>query len=265
MHVTDLSEVRFTRRKAAGDVMLHLAEAGPENGPLVILLHGFPEFWFGWRHQIDVGISGEQATTDSSNIHLGYLAKKDDEAHRTKFDAQYNYGDTASSISTNNGTTGLSNDWLIAHEDYFYFAAGRYEYNQFGDWAHRVSFTAGPGYNFIKNNHMELIGRFGIGAYKQFKTENQAVTPEGSIGFELSWYIAKGQKLAASNTSYPELIHLGEFRNVSALDWTMKLAGTEHLALKLGIQNEYQSNVQQSQTGNKPNDFRFLGALMYAF
>ena len=38
-----------------------------------------------------------------------------------------------------------------------------------------------------------------------------------------------------------------------------------HLALKLGIQNEYQSNVQQSQTGNKPNDFRFLGALMYAF
>ncbi len=31
---------------------LHLAEAGPADGPPVILLHGFPEFWFGWRHQI---------------------------------------------------------------------------------------------------------------------------------------------------------------------------------------------------------------------
>jgi pimeloyl-ACP methyl ester carboxylesterase len=31
---------------------LHVAEAGPETGPLVILLHGFPEFWYGWRHQI---------------------------------------------------------------------------------------------------------------------------------------------------------------------------------------------------------------------
>ena len=33
-----------------GDVTLHYVEAG--EGPLVILLHGFPEFWFGWRSQI---------------------------------------------------------------------------------------------------------------------------------------------------------------------------------------------------------------------
>jgi pimeloyl-ACP methyl ester carboxylesterase len=33
-----------------GDVSLHYVEAG--DGPLVVLLHGFPEFWFGWRLQI---------------------------------------------------------------------------------------------------------------------------------------------------------------------------------------------------------------------
>lgn len=31
---------------------LHLAEAGPADGPPTILLHGFPESGFGWRHQI---------------------------------------------------------------------------------------------------------------------------------------------------------------------------------------------------------------------
>ena len=35
----DLSETR-----------LHYVEAG--EGPLVVLLHGFPELWYGWRHQI---------------------------------------------------------------------------------------------------------------------------------------------------------------------------------------------------------------------
>jgi pimeloyl-ACP methyl ester carboxylesterase len=33
-----------------GDQRLHYVEAG--QGPLVVLLHGFPEFWYGWREQI---------------------------------------------------------------------------------------------------------------------------------------------------------------------------------------------------------------------
>ncbi len=33
-------------------IRLHIVEAGPDNGRLVILLHGFPEFWYGWRYQI---------------------------------------------------------------------------------------------------------------------------------------------------------------------------------------------------------------------
>jgi epoxide hydrolase 4 len=32
-------------------VRLHYVEAG--EGPLVVLLHGFPEFWYSWRNQID--------------------------------------------------------------------------------------------------------------------------------------------------------------------------------------------------------------------
>lgn len=34
------------------NVTLHVVQDGPETGELVILLHGFPEFWYGWREQI---------------------------------------------------------------------------------------------------------------------------------------------------------------------------------------------------------------------
>ncbi|MGH3901454.1 MAG: alpha/beta fold hydrolase [Pseudonocardiaceae bacterium] len=51
----DPSSVRFPgpwrhREVSANGIRLHVAEAG--SGPLVLLLHGFPEFWWSWRHQL---------------------------------------------------------------------------------------------------------------------------------------------------------------------------------------------------------------------
>lgn len=38
------------RRVAANGARFHVAEIG--SGPLVLLLHGFPELWWAWRHQL---------------------------------------------------------------------------------------------------------------------------------------------------------------------------------------------------------------------
>jgi len=38
------------RSVSANGIRLHVVEAG--EGPLVVLLHGFPEFWWSWRHQL---------------------------------------------------------------------------------------------------------------------------------------------------------------------------------------------------------------------
>lgn len=50
------------RDVSANGIRFHVAECGPADGPLVLLLHGFPEFWWSWRHQlVALGAAGFRA------------------------------------------------------------------------------------------------------------------------------------------------------------------------------------------------------------
>jgi pimeloyl-ACP methyl ester carboxylesterase len=46
-----LDDITFAR-VATNGIHLNVAQAGPEDGPLALLLHGCPEFWYEWRKQI---------------------------------------------------------------------------------------------------------------------------------------------------------------------------------------------------------------------
>jgi pimeloyl-ACP methyl ester carboxylesterase len=50
--------IKFQMVRTNG-INLHVALAGPEDGQPVVLLHGFPEFWYGWHRQmIDLANAG---------------------------------------------------------------------------------------------------------------------------------------------------------------------------------------------------------------
>jgi len=50
--MAQIDVVHQERSIETNGVCLHTVFAGPEDGPLLILLHGFPELWYGWRKQI---------------------------------------------------------------------------------------------------------------------------------------------------------------------------------------------------------------------
>ena len=47
---SDLEKVAHGFIQVKKDVQIHYVESG--SGPSVIFLHGFPDFWYGWRHQL---------------------------------------------------------------------------------------------------------------------------------------------------------------------------------------------------------------------
>lgn len=43
----------FSRMYAVNGINLHVIEKGEKGWPVLLFLHGFPEFWYGWHNQID--------------------------------------------------------------------------------------------------------------------------------------------------------------------------------------------------------------------
>jgi len=44
--------IRTERAEASGGVTLNVALAGDPGAPMILFLHGFPEFWYAWRRQL---------------------------------------------------------------------------------------------------------------------------------------------------------------------------------------------------------------------
>ena len=80
--------IAFERRFVdVGEVTLNVVFAGPENGAPVVLLHGFPEFWYAWRGPAAVlaragfrvivpdqrGYNRSDKPTGAANYHLRHL------------------------------------------------------------------------------------------------------------------------------------------------------------------------------------------------
>src|SRR4026208_2211044 len=57
MKVANIDSPLESRIFEIDGMSLHVVLAGPANGKLLILLPGFPEFWFAWRRQIDHFVS----------------------------------------------------------------------------------------------------------------------------------------------------------------------------------------------------------------
>jgi pimeloyl-ACP methyl ester carboxylesterase len=102
--ITGLSESYVT----VNDVRLHYVEAG-QSGPLVILLHGFPEFWYSWRRQIPaLAEAGFRVIAPDMR---GYNLSAKPAGWRA-YDAEHLSGDVAELI----GSFGQEKAYVVGHD-----------------------------------------------------------------------------------------------------------------------------------------------------
>lgn len=88
---------------------MHFVTAGPDDGPPVLLLHGFPEFWYGWRHQLP-------ALADAGFLAMAPDQRGYDLSDKPKKVADYDLDILAADILALADMLGMERFHLVGHD-----------------------------------------------------------------------------------------------------------------------------------------------------
>jgi len=153
-------------------------------------------------------------------------------------------------------------EWKIQETKWSIFIDGRYDFDEFNTFQHRVAGHAGAAYRWIERDNLNVKLLAGIGAVAEFESPNTGLRPEVLLGVDLDWTIAENQTVTASTRFYPDLEDSGEFRTLSKAEWKMDIDYAKSLALVVGMSHEYNSVVA---AGVDKSDFKYYGGLALSF
>jgi len=212
----------------------------------------------GYSFSTDFGIDGSYGNTDEQSLRFGLNLNRKLEKKRWETDLSYYNKIDEGDLSDNKLTAGYTYDWLKPDSPLFYFATGRYDYDEFESWQQRVSAHMGPGYHLMQTDKVTLDA----GTRKEWGSENDNWRLEGMAGLGFDWKITKRQHLDLTSTIYPVFSDWDDLRTRTALNWRFLLDEESNLSLLIGLAHEYQSILDP---GKEKNDARLFTALQFNF
>ena len=103
-----MTDITF-RTVASNGIDMHIAEAGPADGPLVLLCHGFPESWYSWRHQLPALAEAGYHAVAPDQRGYGRTSAPEDAAAYTQF---HLVGDAVGLVAA----LGAENAVIVGHD-----------------------------------------------------------------------------------------------------------------------------------------------------
>lgn len=217
----------------------------------------------GWNRQLEFGLNGAEGNSQNLNFRAAFKTDYEDDEDRWLYNMLYRAASSNGATTEKNFNAELFKDWLLPEEDYFYFANGRYDWDDFQDWDSRWSGFGGIGYQFLDDDKWNVRGRAGIGGNQEMGgTLGDEFTTEALLGVEVDYQIKDGHSVAFTNYLYPSLEDAANFRNNTTLDYIITIDRDKGMALKLGMANEHDSSTPSTA---KKNDFTYYASLIWQF
>jgi putative salt-induced outer membrane protein YdiY len=198
----------------------------------------------GWERTAELGATGTSGTTDSAAINALFNATTDNDSYRSTFGAWY-------FLSTDNGGTSRNQTRVYATYDHkidggpwFVFGKAQYDNDSLALWENRVSLYFGPGYEFVKKDNYDLVGRIGVGYAHEFggntPSDYDDSRFEALIGFDGKWKVDSNSSFSYGSYYYPSLEDfMGEGRVISYLAYMIDISKSRGLSFKIGTEHTY--------------------------
>jgi hypothetical protein len=101
--------------------------------------------------------------------------------------------------------------------------------------------NSGIGYRFVKDPIVNMTGRIGAGASREFGGPEDDWVPEALLGFEYDQNITDTQKFYTKLEYYPEFEDFGHYRLVADGGWEIELIQPSNVSLKISANDRFDS------------------------
>jgi hypothetical protein len=154
----------------------------------------------------------------------------------------------------NNAIVDLRREWLDPESRWFAALGGRYQFDLYKDWKHRITILGAPGFHLVETERHGLDLLLGPAFTREFGG-SKANKAEAALVLSYDWKISERQSVDFSNQYFLQFSpKVGDWRNFTTLAWSLRLTERPALSLNLGLQNEFESNPDP---GDPNNDLKY--------
>jgi len=219
-------------------------------------------YWFGptpWDIGFELGINGAEGINETLSFRTGGHLKR--ETDFWKFDTTLVYNkNSANGLETqNNALLDVRVDRKLGESPWSLYFLNQELYDEFQAYDLRVSANTGLGYQFIDTQHLDLVGRFGAGASREFGGPDDSTAYEALFGFEYDHELTRAQRLSAKVDYFPEWEDFSRYRVVTDVGWEIDLDRPSNMSLKFSIIDRYDS----TPNGADPNEINYSVLLIW--
>lgn len=218
-------------------------------------------FLRGWDRSVSAGFNGASGKSKDRTGNVDLNVGREVKRHRSDLVVRYYYSWSDGDESDNEFEARYVHDFLFPPSKYFPFTLVHYTWDKFQDWDHRTGGNVGIGYQILKDETFNIVGRVGGGAAQTLGGGEERTEISGLLALETKWIPMEKMTLTWKTAYAPNFNDLPNFRLESRAEWKIAIGFVEGLAFKLGGSYTYDGH----ETNRSRNDRKYYANLVYDF